>query len=121
MFISPAQIQPIKELYNRGLYLQAYEAALQLAPLEQWEGTDALLIAGRLAGMLGAPKLARRFHLKAWREDRAHAEAIYYYARAVWEWRGPWRAWMFMRRVDELPDADDVTQSDWFSLRAGLF
>lgn len=121
MFISSAQIQAVKELYQRGLYLQAYAAATQSAPLGEWEGTDALLIAGRLAGMLGAPKLGRRFHLRAWRDDRAHAEAIYYYARAVWEWRGPWRAWMFMRRVDELPDADAVIQSDWFSLRAGLF
>ena len=121
MIISTTQLQPIKELYNRGFYLQAYEAATQLAPLNEWEGTEALLLAGRMAGMLGAPKLMRRLHLRAWREDRAHPEAIYYYARAILDWRGPWRAWMFMRRVDELPDANATMQSDWYGLKAGLF
>jgi tetratricopeptide (TPR) repeat protein len=121
MIISPTQLQPIKELYNRGLYLQAYDAATRLAPLNEWEGTEALLLAGRMAGMLGAPKLMRRLHLKAWREDRAHPEAIYYYARAILDWRGPWRAWMFMRRIEELPDADVTMQSDWYGLKAGLF
>ena len=121
MFISTTQIQPIKELYNSGFYLKAYEAARQIAPLNDWTGTDALLLAGRLAGMLGAPKLMRKLHLRAWREDRAHAEAIYYYARVIMDWRGPWRAWMFMRCIDELPDADPVIQSDWHSLKAGLF
>lgn len=121
MIISTTQLQPIKELYNRGIYLQAYEAATQLAPLNEWEGTEALLLAGRMAGMLGAPKLMRRLHLRAWREDRAHPEATYYYARAILDWRGPWRAWMFMRRVDELPDANATMQSDWYGLKAGLF
>ncbi|MGH9803064.1 MAG: hypothetical protein ACRD82_22090, partial [Blastocatellia bacterium] len=121
MLISTTQLQPIKELYNSGLYLQAYEAAVQLAPLNEWAGTDALLLAGRMAGMLGAPKLMRKLHLRAWREDRAHPEAIYYYARAIMDWRGPWRAWMFMRRIEELPDADSVIQSDWYGLKAGLF
>mgnify|MGYP002784196645 CR=1 FL=1 len=121
MMISPTQLQPIKELYNRGFYLQAYAAATQLAPLNEWEGTEALLLAGRMAGMLGAPRLMRRLHLRAWREDRAHPEAIYYYARAILDWRGPWRAWMFMRRIEELPDADISMQSDWLGLKAGLF
>ncbi|MBL8190131.1 MAG: tetratricopeptide repeat protein [Acidobacteria bacterium] len=121
MMISPTQLQPIKELYNRGLYLRAYVAATQLAPINEWEGTEALLLAGRMAGMLGAPRLMRRLHLRAWREDRAHPEAIYYYARAILDWRGPWRAWMFMRRVEELPDADTAMQSDWYGLKAGLF
>ena len=121
MLISPTQLQPIKELYNRGLYLQAHDAAIQLAPLNEWEGTEALLLAGRMAGMLGAPRLMRKLHLRAWREDRAHPEAIYYYARAMLDWRGPWRAWMFMRRIEELPDADATVQSDWYGLKAGLF
>ena len=121
MLISKSQIQPIKELYQAGLYVKAYEAAQKLASFNQWEGTEALLLAGRIAGMLGAPKQMRKLHLRAWREDRAHPEATYYYARAIMDWRGPWRAWMFMRRIDELPDADDIIQSDWYSLKAGLF
>lgn len=121
MFISTTELAPIKELYNRGLYLQAFDRALQLGPLAQWEGTDARLLAGRLAIMLGAPKLARKLHLRAWRDDPQHAEAIYYYTRAVWDWRGPWRAWLFARQFDELPNADALMQADWFGLKAALF
>lgn len=121
MLISSSQLQPIKELYDRGKYLQAHQSATVLAPLKEWEGTEALLLAGRLVGVLGARKLMRRFHLRAWREDRAHPEATYYYARAIWEWRGPWRAWMFIRRIDELPDADQGIQSDWLGMCAGLY
>ncbi|MBS1791823.1 MAG: tetratricopeptide repeat protein [Acidobacteria bacterium] len=28
---------------------------------------------------------------------------------------------MFMRRIDELPDADPIIQADWYALKAGLF
>ncbi|MBP6820691.1 MAG: tetratricopeptide repeat protein [Acidobacteria bacterium] len=121
MFISTTQLQPIQEIYNSGLYLQAYERAVRLSPINEWEGTDALLLAGRIAGMLGAPKLMRTLHLRAWRGDRAHPEAVYYYARAIMDWRGPWRAWMFMRLIDELPESNSITQSDWLGLKAGLF
>ncbi len=121
MFISTTQLQPIQDIYNSGLYLQAFERAVRLSPINEWEGTDALLLAGRIAGMLGAPKLMRTLHLRAWREDRAHPEAVYYYARAIMDWRGPWRAWMFMRLIDELPESNSITQSDWLGLKAGLF
>src|SRR5262245_4594496 len=33
--------QRIFELYDRGLYLQAFHAAEALAPLKQWAGTEA--------------------------------------------------------------------------------
>src|SRR5262249_34201089 len=120
MQISQEQLQPIKKLYDQSLYLKAYEKALQLAPLNQWVGADAMLLAGRIAGNLGAPKLARRLHLRAWREHRDHPEATYYYARALLELRGPWRAWMFIRGIDELSSEDPVLQSDWLGLRAAL-
>ncbi|MCI0387171.1 MAG: tetratricopeptide repeat protein [Acidobacteria bacterium] len=120
MLIYPADLDRITELYNQGLYLQAYEAARTIAPLPEWEGTAARLIAGRLAGMLGAPRLARRLHLRAWRDDKCNPEAIYYYARAIWDWRGPWRAWAFARHHDEMKDAIPELQSDWLALRAAM-
>lgn len=120
MLISTEALAPLKELYERGLYLQTFNAAQQFGPLAQWQGTEARLLAGRLATLLGAPKLARRLQLRAWRDDRLHAEAIYYYTRQLWEWRSPWRAWVFARQFDELPQADAQLQSDWLGLRAGL-
>jgi cellulose synthase operon protein C len=120
MLISPADIDRIRELYNRGLYLQAYEATRLIAPLAEWEGTVARLIGGRLAGMLGAPELARRMHLRAWRDDRTHPGAIYYYTRALWDRRGPWRAWTFARRQGGMEDAGPGFRSEWLALRAAM-
>lgn len=50
---SPVQLSQIQELYNQGCYLQAYRLAAPIAPLEQGQGTTALLLAGRLANNLG--------------------------------------------------------------------
>ncbi|HKX30839.1 MAG TPA: C39 family peptidase, partial [Blastocatellia bacterium] len=121
MRILPVDIERITELYDRGLYLQAYDGARSIAPLAEWEGTEARLIAGRLAAMLGAPKLARRLHLRAWRADRHDPQAIYYYTRALWDWRGAWRAWGFARRHPELSGAPIRIEAEWLGLRASLF
>jgi cellulose synthase operon protein C len=118
MLIPPAVINRITELYNRGLYFQAYNAALEFAPLAEWEGTEARLIGGRLAAMLGAPRLARRMHLRAWRDDRNNPRTIYYYTRGLWDWRGPWRAWTFAQMHHGIEIIDPIFQSEWFALRA---
>jgi tetratricopeptide (TPR) repeat protein len=120
MLISPADTNRITDLYNRGLYLQAYNAADAIAPLVTWEGTEARLIAGRLAGMLGAPQLARRLHLRSWRDDKNNPQAIYYYTRAIWDWRGPWRARMFTQRYDDLSTAAPNLRAEWLALSAAL-
>ena len=117
MVILPADICGVTELYDRGLYLQAYDRGRSIAPLAEWEGTEARLIAGRLAAMLGAPKLSRRLHLRAWREDRKNPQAIYYHARAVWDWRGPWRAWAFVRRHGEMENVSPHFQAEWLKRR----
>jgi tetratricopeptide (TPR) repeat protein len=120
MLIRPADLDRINEFYNRGLYLQAYDAAREIAPLAEWEGAQALIIGGRLAAMLGAPKLARRLHLRAWRGDKNHHQAIYYYTRALWDWRGPWRAWTFAHRQGEMEDADPNWRAEWLALLAAM-
>lgn len=121
MQISKEQLQPIKNLYDNSMYLAAHEAATALAPMSEWEGPDALLMAGRLAGNLGAIKLGRKYHQRAWRLYRKEPEVIYYHARAIWEMRGPWRVWMFMRSMDELHTDDKTIRADWLCLRADIF
>ncbi len=118
MLISAEQLIPILDLYERGLYLQAYRAAEQFAPLAAWQGTDAKVLAGRLAYALGSGKLAHRHHLSAWRNDRTHAEAQYFYARVMLDRHGPLRAWHFLKQHGELPTATPALQADWYGLRA---
>lgn len=121
MKLSATDIQPVLELYDRGLYLQAHAAALAFAPLKEWQGTDAKVLAGRMCYALGAARQAQRLHYSAWRHDKTHAEARYFYARALSDRSGVLRAWWFLQSVGEvLPDATPNVQADWYGLHAQL-
>src|SRR5262249_54857165 len=81
MEIASADLAPIRELYGKSLYLQALRQAEQFGPLRQWSNAPARLLGGRLAIQLGAPRLGRWLHLRAYRDTPTHLEAIYYHAR----------------------------------------
>jgi cellulose synthase operon protein C len=118
--VPAAALEEIRELYERGLYLQAHALGQPFGPLEQWAGTDARVLAGRLAMQLGGDKLARRLHLSAWRQDRRHPEACYYRATALLQRRGPLPAWDFLRRRGDMPEAPPATRADWLALHANV-
>ncbi len=120
MFIPSSELGRVAELYDQGLYLQAYRVAQSTAPLNEWEGTEARLLAGRLASNLGALELGRTHHIRAWRHDRSHREACYFYARVINEFRGPLAALKFMRQCGELSGAPPQSQAEWLSLEAYL-
>jgi tetratricopeptide (TPR) repeat protein len=108
----------LRGLYGRGLCLEAYALARTVGPLPAWTGAAARVFAGRLAIHLGAPRLCFWHHLRAWREDPADPEAGYYHARALLERRGPLRAWEFLRRRGEWPEAPAAVRADWLAFHA---
>lgn len=108
----------VQKLYDRGLYLQAYETSRRHGPLAEWTGPEWRILGGRLAGNLGAPRLGSRHLLRAWRESPGHAEAAWYYARHLLDARGPLRGWNWMRRQGEFPEADTAVRAHWLSLHA---
>lgn len=118
MDIAPADLARVRELYHSGHYLRAYTAATAAAPLRDWTGTAARLIAGRLAIQLGAPKLGRRLHLAAFRGAPAYPEAVYYHARYRLERFGPFATWRFMRAHPDWSDAGPDLHADWLALAA---
>src|SRR5262249_25288104 len=93
---TPPDLAAVQDLYEQGLYLQAYRLAEQIGPLNKWPGPSAKVLAGRLAMNLGGPRLGRRFHISAWRQAPDLPEVRYYYARVLLEKRGPLRAWRFL-------------------------
>lgn len=115
-----ALLQEVRQLLSRGWYLRAYRLAVQAGPLHRWRGAAARVLAGRLAMQLGAPRLGFWHHLRAWREEPDHAEAAYYYARALLERQGLLRTWYFLRRLGELPDAPPPLRADWLALHAAV-
>src|SRR5262245_10073303 len=119
MEIAAADVARILDLYTRGLYVQAYRVGVELAPLQQWEGTAARLLAGRLARQIGAPRLSRWHMIKAYRGQPTHPEAIYYHARYFLERHNLLAAWRFLRaRRDAARDAAPELRADLFSLHA---
>src|SRR6201986_4030545 len=105
MEIASADLAPIRELYARGLYLQAHKRAEAIGSFAQWTNTAARLLGGRLAIQLGAPRLGRWLHIRAYRETPTHPEAIYYHARYRLEKFGPLGAWKFFRDHNDWNDA----------------
>ena len=120
MEIPTAELAPIRELYGRGLYVQALRAAERFGPLKEWTNTPARLLGGRLAIQLGAARLGRWLHLRAYRETPAHPEAIYYHARYRLERFGPLGAWKFLRSHPDQDwyDAAPEVRADWYGLHA---
>lgn len=116
MEIASADLAPIRELYARGLYLQALKRAEAFGPFKEWSNTAARLMGGRVAIQLGAPRLGRWMHLRAYRDTPTHHEAIYYHARYRLERFGPLSAWQFLRRNLEWNDAPPEVRADWYAL-----
>ena len=120
MDIAPADLAPIRELYGRGLYVQALRLAERFGPLTEWTNTPARLLGGRLAIQLGSARLGRYMHLRAYRDTPAHPEAIYYHARYRLEKFGPHAAWRFLRSHPDQDwnDAAPEIRADWYGLHA---
>ncbi len=51
-----------------------------------------------------------------WRDDPDHPQARYYYARALLDRKGPFKARQFIQRDPELADAPPAIRADWLAL-----
>lgn len=116
--MTPAELQQVQALYDRGLYLQAHARALTIAPLEQWRGCAARILAGRLASRLGGQRLGAAQLLAALREPDADGQAVHYAAAARFRRKGPWAAWRMLARLPRALDGDPVARADRLALEA---
>ena len=111
-------LQHLLDLYSKGLYLQAYRIAEPLGPFKEWEGTKALVLAGRLAMNLGARQLGSILHTRAWRKDPLNPEAVSSHVRCLMDSHGPLRAWHFLRTRP--PDQSVIfsKSAEWLALHS---
>jgi tetratricopeptide (TPR) repeat protein len=115
--LTAEQRQTVLALYDQGLYLQAYALGTSFGPLRQWRGTDARILAGRMAGNLGSQRLGDWHFIHAYRSDPSHPEACWYFANYLANRRGPLPAWQFLRRVGELPAESSLeNRAHWLAL-----
>jgi tetratricopeptide (TPR) repeat protein len=120
MEIPPDALARVRDLYDRGLCLQAYSAARDHGDLREWEGTAARLLAARIAGHVGAPRLSLSLFLLAGRKAPADLETQCYGVRALLGWRGPLAAWEALQRRTNLETPDPKVRADWLALHADV-
>jgi tetratricopeptide (TPR) repeat protein len=114
--ITPA-LQAVRDHYEQGRMLQAYEAGRELGPLETWPGSEARVMAGRLAGHIGAPRLSTWILRCAHKGAPDDPEARYYYGYGLWRRRGPYPAWQWLQKVGPPGDAAPADiRSSWHAL-----
>jgi tetratricopeptide (TPR) repeat protein len=114
------ELRQIEELYDKGLYLQAYQRGEQHGPIREWSDTESRVLAGRLVYHLGAPRLSLAMRLRTWRAARDHTEARYFAAIAIAERRGPVEAWTFQRDYRPPDDTSDDIRASLLAFRARL-
>src|SRR5260370_39816484 len=116
--VASKDLERIIKIYDKGLYLQAYQQAEKNGPLSRWTGTRARILAGRLAGNLGGPRLGECHFIRAWRQDRTDPEASWFFGRYVLDSLGPWKALQFLKNQGTFPEAGIEIRSYWLLLYA---
>jgi tetratricopeptide (TPR) repeat protein len=115
-----AQLREVLAPYERGQCLHAFRIASEIGPLQRWRGTAACITAGRIAGNLGAMRLACALWCRAWRNDRNDPEARVYFARALADRRGPLACWRFAVDAGATIDMPPALEAEWLGLQAGV-
>ncbi|HEY0427953.1 MAG TPA: tetratricopeptide repeat protein [Pyrinomonadaceae bacterium] len=121
MLIPEKDFEKIRELHERSLHLQAFQTAQSVCPLPNWEGTKAVLLAANLAYNLGALETSWKWTKKAWRKDKKHPRAMFYYGNELFHRKGALPALIFLRKYKNDFAAEGKLLGWWNSLYAEIF
>jgi len=97
---NPDMLETVESLIEDGRALEAYQHGTAQLPIRQWPDSRGKIAAGRLAGRLGAPRLARALFHRAHKLEPRNPRACIYKATVIWESRGQLRAWEFLKGLD---------------------
>lgn len=118
--VSARHLADLQALYEKGLYLQAYQQALSHGPLEHWQGEAACLLAGRLLQMVGNPRLCAIMHYRGWRCYPQSSELFFYYARQHVRRNGVYLTRRLLQRHADLVMQEGPTRASWLAFEAYL-
>lgn len=104
--------------YKQGRYLDAFAAVQSAGPLQSWTGASALTFGYRLAGNLGASRLASLLICRGYREDPLNPDAAVYYGYRLQQYKGPLPAWKHALQVETLPGLTTGHRADVLTMRA---
>ena len=111
-------INHVMVAYEQGLTLEALRRAEEFAPLHHWGGATESAVAARIAVNAGAPRLAMRLSVRAWRTDNAHPAAQLQYGFQLSERRGAVATWRAMRGWNISPQAHAGEHAELLALQA---
>ncbi|MEO0474975.1 MAG: tetratricopeptide repeat protein [Planctomycetota bacterium] len=114
--LSESHLETIQSLYDRGLYLQAYEESKTLGPLSEWRGAEGRLLAGRLAGNLGSDRLQVVSHWLGYREHPDHDQALCFAARTMLRRWGPYFAIRWMEDHANRDFTSESHRGEWHGM-----
>jgi tetratricopeptide (TPR) repeat protein len=112
--------QAIQDLYDDGQFMAAWEAGKAEGEMHVWPGVEARILAGRLAVRLGGNRLSAYLHVTAYRNNRDHDRARYFYIHHVLATRGALAAWTERSAMGPPSSEDPHDISDYHSQCAGL-
>ncbi|MCP3103014.1 tetratricopeptide repeat protein [Myxococcus sp. K15C18031901] len=115
---TPELLDAVRDLYERGLYLQAFQRTQGGVPMARWTGTRARVLAGRLLHHLGAVRASRLQWTLAWREAPRDPEVRYYFASLMLKRRGPLPTLAFLDGPVDLETASVELRADLLLCRA---
>nr|WP_254625176.1 tetratricopeptide repeat protein [Myxococcus sp. CA051A] len=116
--VTPDLYARVRDLYEQGLYVQAYRLTEAGVPLERWTGPRARVLAGRLLHQLGASRAACLQWTRAFRESPNHAEARYYFSALLARRKGPLAVLDFLEGAADLESASLEQRADLLLARA---
>ena len=108
-------LERVQELYDQGLYLQAWQAARPLGQVMDWPGVRGRVLASRLCPQLGGDRLGAWLSRCAYRDYPQHPEAIYFFGYARLRSRGPYFAWRWWSDQPRIAAPAEL-QSSWLAL-----
>lgn len=111
-------LEELRELYDRGRYLQLYQQATQAwGPLQQWPGLAGGVLASRVANQLCAPGLSGWILRRLRREAPDDPEVRYCSMYWLLSQRGPYKTWRRLHENLELgPGASNDIRASWYGL-----
>ena len=100
-----AFLQSVEEVYEQGRILDALRLAESFAPLGQWSGAKACVVAARIAMHTGSDRLALRLTVRARRLYPDDPDALLQYAYELRGRRGALAAWNVLcgRTYEDVP------------------
>ncbi len=113
VILTPEMLARVQSLYDKGLCRQAFELGSAVSGIHLWRGTDACILAGRIALNLGATQLAFRQHIRAFQATPTRVRAQAYYLEVFLAMRGPVFAWEKFRQFErDIKPSSEQDQAD---------